>query len=272
MIDHWIPGRKARERKDFLRDLTPVVLMGRGHSGTRVLAFACMHLGIKLGASEELATGDADDRDFTDRVKKLTLSNVDVTSSRCVRRSDLRYFQKAVYEYYIRLGSPSGLWGWKFPETYIIGACLAHTFPRAKYLHLVRDGRDIAFKEHLTDNPRRKIGKKILSRTGALSLPRYLQAASSWAYQVDAFDQFRKTIPPDQVLDVTFERLCLNPAETIDRVCKFLQIEINEACRTYLSDGINRSKVAQYRENPPDQISQVEEHGGATLKRYGYVQ
>ena len=58
----------------------------------------------------------------------------------------------------------------------------------------------------------------------------------------------------------------------MDRVCKFLQIEINEACRTYLSDGINRSKVAQYRENPPDQISQGEEHGGATLKRYGYVQ
>ena len=58
----------------------------------------------------------------------------------------------------------------------------------------------------------------------------------------------------------------------MDRVCKFLDVELNKACQTYLSDGINRSKVAQYRENPPDQISQVEERVGATLKRYGYVE
>ena len=264
-------GSKTRETAAFLEEQAPVVLMGRGHSGTRVLAFACAHLGMQLGVSEGLATGDADDRAFTDSVKELGVRVLGATHPSELRARDLRAFQRAVRGYYERLGSPRGLWGWKFPETYLVAPLVARTFPRARYLHLVRDGRDIAFKEHLTDNPRRKLGRQILARRDALDLPRFLQAAHSWSYQVDAFDAFRRTIAPEQVLDLRFEELCQKPEATVERLCRFLEIPFTEACRSYLRDHVDPGKVAQYREHDPDEIRQVERAIGNTLQRYGYL-
>ena len=264
-------GAKTRDIASFLEVQRPVVLMGRGHSGTRVLAFACAELGIQLGVSEDLATGDADDRPFTDSVKSLCLRTLGLMRPEDVRRRDLRIFQHAVYGYYVRLGTPDGLWGWKFPETYLVAPLVARAFPRARYLHLVRDGRDIAFKEHLTDNPRRKLGKRILARRSALGLPRFLQAAHSWSYQVDGFDEFRKSVSPDQVIDIRFEDLCLEPEQTIARLCRFLDTEFTSGCRDYLRRSINTAKVSQYRENEPDRTRQVEAAVGDTLRRYGYL-
>jgi hypothetical protein len=262
---------RTREIAAFLELQSPVVLMGRGHSGTRVLAFACAHLGLQLGVSEGLATGDADDRAFTDSVKDLCLRTFGATHPSEIRPRHLRAFQQAVHGYYVRLGSPRGLWGWKFPETYLVAPLVARAFPRARYVHLVRDGRDIAFKEHLTDNPRRKLGKRILSRRDALGLPRFLQAAHSWSYQVDAFDDFRRAVAPEQVHDLRFEDLCLEPEATIEGLCRFLDVSFTAECRAYLRDHVDTKKVAQYRENDLGERRQVEAAVAGTLERYGYL-
>ena len=163
MVDH---RRKIKEQADFLSALQPVLLMGRGHSGTRVLSFACMHLGIQLGTSA--ATGDADDRTFTRTIKKIATRNLPPCTPDTVLEKDLIRFQNAVFRYYTTIGSPQTPWGWKFPETYLISAYVARTFPQARYIHMVRDGRDLAFKKHLTDDPKRKLGKKLLAYLDAM--------------------------------------------------------------------------------------------------------
>jgi hypothetical protein len=48
---------------------------------------------------------------------------------------------------------------------------ITKTFPHARYMHMVHDGRDIAFKYHLTDDPKRKLGNRILTLQNALTLP-----------------------------------------------------------------------------------------------------
>lgn len=259
----------SKEREAFFLEQRPVVIMGRGHSGTRVLAWACAHLGIDLGTSDDLATGDASDRNFTERVKRIAVRELrrgDVESATNVRR--LRAASRA---YHAGLGSPSGLWGWKFPETYVIAPLVTRAFPRVRYLHLVRDGRDIAFKNHLTDNPRRKLGRAILELNSALDEPRHIQAAVSWKYQVDSFDRFKAGLPKDQVLDLRFEDLCLHPFEEISRVCEFLGVLMTDACRRYLETEIKVGKVSQHRENDPALVVQVEDRIRDTLQRWRYV-
>jgi hypothetical protein len=265
-------SRADRERQAaLLAGQTPVVLMGRGHSGTRVLAWICTHLGIALGTSEDLATGDAEDEQFTEEIKAVALHDLGSKSDGKLQERALRRFQKAVAGYYERLGRPAGWWGWKFPETYLITPYIAATFPRARYLHLVRDGRDLAFKHHLTDDPRRKLGRTLLREAGALDLPHHLQAAISWAFQVDRFDAFRAHLPPAQVFDVKFEQLCEQPAEQTARLCAFLNLPLTESCRTYLRDEINTGKIRQYREADPQLVREVEQRVAPTLRRYGYL-
>jgi len=258
-------------RSATLAAMSPVVLMGRGHSGTRVLAWMCVHLGVTLGTSGPHIEGDPDDVRFTNKIKRLAARNLDVTSPARVREPALRRFKAAVSAYYAGLGSPSGMWGWKFPETYLIAPYVAGTFPRAKYLHLVRDGRDVAFKTHLTDNPRHRVGRAVLSACNALGLPEHLRAAASWQYQVDRFDAFREQLPASDVLDLRFEDLCTAPRESAERLSAFLGAPMTDACREYAATGIDTLKIAQYRDQDPRLVDEVERRIGATLRRYRYL-
>lgn len=268
-LDVLLGGNTAR--RTSLAAMRPVVLMGRGHSGTRVLAWMCVHLGVKLGTSGPHIEGDPDDVTFTNKIKALAARNLDVTSPDRVREGALRRFMSAVTAYYRGLGRPTGMWGWKFPETYLIAPYVARTFPNAKYLHLVRDGRDLAFKSHLTDNPRHRVGRAVVSACDALGLPDHLRAAASWAYQVDRFDAFRAQLPASNVMDIRFEDLCTNPRPIAERLSAFLGVPMTEACRAYAETGIDTLKVAQYQDADPRLVDEVEQRIAATLRRYRYL-
>jgi len=269
-IDFWNKGKNEKARA-FLAEQSPVIIMGRGHSGTRVLAWACTYLGLKLGTNEGLATGDADDVNFTRTIRKIATNNVGVTNVADLRNRDINSCLNAVYGYYQRLSPKEQIWGWKFPETYLIGAYIEKIFPKARYLHLVRDGRDIAFKNHITDNPKRKLGKKILSLKKAEQFPHHLQAAASWAIQVDLFEQFAQTISADKIFYLRFEDLCMKPLEVVGRLCDFLNLPLTNQCEKYLTENINTKKVSQYRENDPDLVKEVEKEIAPQLEKYQYL-
>lgn len=269
MFPLWRNRRRIKEQAEFLSALQPVMLMGRGHSGTRVLSVVCMHLGIQLGTST--TTGDADDRTFTRTIKKIATRNFTSGSLNHVRKKELICFQNAVLKYYKNISSPQTLWGWKFPETYLICDYIAQTFPHARYIHLVRDGRDLAFKKHLTDDPKRKLGKKLLGHINAMDLPHYLQAAMSWAFQVDRFDEFRKTLNSNQVLDIKFEDICREPMVAMQAVCEFLNIPMTERYEGHIIKQLDLNKIAQYKNEDPAKIREIESTIIGTLKRYHYL-
>ncbi len=266
----WLGSRrKIKAQAGFLSSLQPVLIMGRGHSGTRVLSYACTHLGIQLGTTS--ATGDADDRTFTRTIKKIAGRNLQPPAYGNVDEKDLARFQKAVFRYYKKIGSQEALWGWKFPETYLIGPYVERTFPQARYIHMVRDGRDLAFKRHLTDDPERRLGRKLLTQIGAMGLPHHLQAALSWAFQVDRFDAFCGGLPADRVFYLRFEDMCLQPLALMHRLCDFLRIPMTVDCERYLARQLEAGKIAQYKSEEPEKIRDVEKAVGATLKRHGYL-
>lgn len=247
----------------------PVVVMGRGHSGTRVLAWALEALGLRLGTLEEKATGDAQDRRFTKRIKRLAMRSVPLPATAPPTPRDIRRFRRRTVRFLDWIGDAPQGWGWKFPETYLIGPLVDAVFPQARYVHMVRDGRDLAFKQHLTDDATRGLGHRILEHLGALDEPHYLQAARSWDYQVKRFEDFAATIP-DRVHRMTFEELCDDPHATMERLCGFLDMPYNDAAREYLAANIRRGKVAQHREEDPDEVRSVEQLIAPTLVRCGY--
>lgn len=267
-----IPSRRAIER---LRDESPVVIMTRGHSGSRVLAWALQHAGVALGAIPEKKTGDIQDRRFTRRIKRIAIARLkgaDTDRATAVQAASL--LRKAVpCKRWIAENNPQhdlAQWGWKFPETCLIGPVVERAFPNARYIHLIRDGRDLAFKEHLTDDATRPLGKALLTAAGALNDPPHLRAAKSWALQERTLREFFQTLPDDRVHRVRFEEMVAEPTRTVARCCDFLGLSMTDACRDYLADKINPSKIAQHREEDPSRIAEVEQAIGDELHANGY--
>ena len=270
----WSNPRKDAERSQKLSEMSPVILMGRGKSGTRILSFMSVKLGLQFGTSGELATGDADDQKFTDEIKRIAFRNVGVVKLSEVDDKELVKFQKCVEAYHDRHAMAAEMWGWKFPETYMLAPFIEQTFPKARYLHLVRDGRDLAFKNHLSDDPNRKFGRKILERLKVMDQPHHVQAAVSWGYQVDNFDAFRSEIgaaAAGRIFDTTFEEMCANPRSVAEALCAFMGIDMTPECEEYLSQSVKTTNIAAYKQQPEALIEEATSRIRPTLKRYGYV-
>ena len=262
----------ATPRVEYLRRLEPCVVMGRGHSGTRVVSWICHHLGIEMGADPAaVPSGDPKERSFKHHQRIVATHSLDVRSADAVNFLDLNRFQKAVYGFHRRLGVGAGAWGWKFPETYLIGPYVARTFPRARYIHLLRDGRDVAFKRHLTDVAEHRLARAILRRRDALTLPHHLQAAASWALQVERFDVFQRTLSPSSVLTLRYEELAQHPIDATERIAAFLGMRVTTAACQYAATEVTAEHAQQFRQQDPERVREIEQLIGPTLRAAGYA-
>ena len=242
---------------------SPIVLMGRGHSGTRVLAYAVRALGVELGFTEAMDKGDPEDDKFRKGIGKLARQwRKGAAPSKKLRKLTEDWRRRA------NLTSP---WGWKYPETYLLVEAVHAAYPNARYIHMVRDGRDLAFKHHRTSVPKTKLGKALLSEIDALNDPPHLRAAKSWAYQVELFRDFAsKHLDPSQVHETTFEDFCRDPVHETERIAQFLNLPVPDEAREFLRGFINPKKIAQHREESPDLIADVEAAIGDALSANGY--
>jgi hypothetical protein len=259
----------SRQRAIRLAKESPLVVMGRGHSGTRVLAWALQKLGIQMGATEEVPTGDVQDLQFSRAIKRICRASLHRSPTLDADPRLLKCFHRSLDRYLDWLADTRGAWGWKFPETYLVPNYVAATFPQARYIHMLRDGRDVAFKHHLTDDPNRRLGRKLLTHLGALNLPHHVQAAMSWDFQVRRFEEFAQYTRPT-MCTITFESLCSEPVATMQTVCRFVGREMTPDCRDYLQEQIRPEKVAQYRSENPSQLAEVESAIAPSLARLGY--
>jgi len=244
---------------------SPIVLMGRGHSGTRLLSTICDLLGVSLFANNKSGSGDTSDTKFT---KAIISSACDVMGSGN-KLEGIDVFKKAVWKYFL-LHDGAEKWGWKFPETFLIPEIVHATFPNAKYIHILRDGRDLAFKSHLTDNPLKKLGKLILKKLDTFDKPAHIQAASSWAYQVNNFLSFSDSLPSNQIMHFKFEALCTDPIKISTQIADFLELPMTDDCLNFIKK-IDASKIGQYKENDPTKLAEVSQYLQSDLKKLNYL-
>ena len=241
--------------------------MGRGHSGTRIFSQFSSDLGFNLDAENEMLTGDVSDVRFTNQVKKIALDYL----RNGVTAKNINHLKSAVLDYYRKLQGSKLCWGWKFPETYLIGPLVLEVFPNARFLHIVRDGRDIAFKRHQTDRPDRPLGKWILGHMHVLEQPHHIQAAASWKFQVDSFDQWKINISTKNLLEVTFEHFIQYPVDAGKEIAGFLNRDFSADNTTSLEESINIKKVSQYKEQKARDLADIEAVIGDTLRRWHYI-
>ncbi|MFL5305410.1 MAG: sulfotransferase family protein [Polyangia bacterium] len=157
---------------------------------------------------------------------------VDGILGRLAEPSFVAIYQAMFRRYAEHVGKPR--WGEKTPHNLYFVADIAADFPGARFVHLVRDGRDVAVEQ-------------LRSAFG----PRNVYAAAAlWKQSTAAGAAARAHVPPAQWLDVRYETLVAEPERELRRVLTFLGEPFDPGVLRHQDSTIARER-AQTRDHRP---------------------
>lgn len=164
-------------------------------------------------------------------------------------------------------------WGEKTPQHLLFVKEIKSVFPKAKFVHILRDGRDVA----------------VSSRRVPVGPPSIYGIAKEWIRYVRAFEQLKSDLAPDEWLDVRYENLVQNTNSELARIFSFLgetptqvgtEVPLSNSKKYYVNLGdhmhsltksISTSKIGGYKNTFSNRELMVFEHVAAgALQSYGY--
>lgn len=197
----------------------PVVIGALGGSGTRVVARIVIQAGYVLGTNRNASEDAMEFVEFYDRwINRYLLRH---RAPLCQEEDALmaRDFLDCVARHRREIPEPEAPWGWKEPRSlYVLPFFHAH-FPEMKFIHVIRDGRDMAFSAN--QNQLRKHGGAVLG-PHLHDAPQPVRTAALWArINLDAAAYGEARLGA-RYLRVQFEALCRAPRETVETIQRFL--------------------------------------------------
>ncbi len=151
-------------------------------------------------------------------------------------------------------------WGDKTPAYNRDLQVLRTLFPDAQFIHVVRDGRDVALS----------IAKTNFGPTSAC------EAGVDWARSLALIDEFSRQLPREQFFELRYEELLARPVARMMEVADFLGIDDQDA---HLRGYVDRHLCAEVtqgnsgkwrREMTARNVERFEGVAGVTLARFGY--
>jgi Sulfotransferase family len=151
----------------------------------------------------------------------------------------------AVFETYAaERGKPR--WGDKTPLYMQHLPLLERLFPEARFVHLIRDGRDAALS-FLSVPPG--------IMTQGWGHPRDASGfACQWATEVRDARALGRRVGPGGYLELRYEALVADPAAALRRVCAFAGLEYDDAMLGYVGQTDSGRKEHQQRLNEPPRV------------------
>lgn len=162
-------------------------------------------------------------------------------------------------------------WGWKAPRTMLMLPFLHAQFPQLKFIHVIRDGRDVAFSKN--QNQARKHGCMLLSNWRERWLaPLAVRSATVWARaNLRAAEYAERRLGADQYMVVRFEDLCADPRDVAARILNFLGGDATDRANAIAEAEVEPpSSMGRWREHRPALVRRIEEAAGEALRKFGY--
>lgn len=173
------------------------------------------------------------------------------------------------YAYYIGLGidllyqnrSANKRWVEQTPEYTIQALDIAIMFPSAKFIHLIRDGRNVV---HSMVNS----GFPVAWATD------FTLACKTWVKFVETGLEAQRN-HPSRVLEVRHENLVSDPSSEFEKILKFLNASIDPSPSEYLKNNkVNSSfkgdKKTTWRDWDKNKLKSFMKIAGETLRQLGY--
>jgi hypothetical protein len=218
-----------------------------------------MFIGTNLNASEDAL----DFGDYADRwVNRFGAGSPPPT----IRAAMIDDLHATVDRHLAHLDPGARAWGWKEPRSIILVPFLASQFPRLKFLHVVRDGRDMAYSSN--QNQLDWHGRVLLGdRHAGASRP--VRSIALWSDLNLSTADYGETVLRDRYLRIRFEDLCRWPSPTIGRIFEFFGLtgDVDEIAGLEVQPS---PASGGWRTRAPDTLPDVHRLGAAALDRFGY--
>lgn len=260
------PNPTARGLPDELAIAGPNVIGATGGSGTRVLARIVRNAGMFIGSERNRYEDSVLFGAYSDRWIDKYVTAAAVTEA--TRERMLADLDTLVGSHCADLPADAAGWGWKEPRSIYLLPFFADAMPSLRFVHFVRDGRDMAFSEN--QQQVRKHGSAVLGRS-THRFNRPLRSITLWTeVNMQAADFGEQHLGPRRYLRIRFEDLCSNPGATVRSVFDFFGLEGD-------AEAIGNAEVkppptlGRWRAERGTKVAALERVAAHALERFGYA-
>jgi hypothetical protein len=244
----------------------PCIIGATGGSGTRVVARIVRHGGMFIGTNLNESTDALDFGDYSDRWINIALAGRDSPLSLAAKAEMVKDLKAVLERHLAPLGTGARAWGWKEPRCIFLLPFFHSQFPRLKFLHVIRDGRDMAYSTN--QNQLRKHGASLLQPAEAgWSQP--LRSIALWSRLNLMRADYGEARLRGQYLRIRFEDLCADPIPMINRIFEFFGLsgEVEPIARLEVKPP---ESMGRWRNQEPAALKELHRIGRAALERFGY--
>jgi hypothetical protein len=242
----------------------PNVIGATGGSGTRVVAEFVGEAGMYIGENLNFAGDAIAFGSYSDRWINAFLGSPDGLPAQVTADMTLE-LASVVEDHCSALSEEARCWGWKEPRSIYLAPFFSSCMPDLRFLHVVRDGRDMAFSRN--QQQLMKHGPAALQ--GRVSWRRPVRSIALWNRVNLAAAEFGERALGSRYLPVRFEDLCTDPVRTIERIYAFFGLDGDaQAAAAHVSppEGLGR-----WRERRTGLVRALEREAEPALRRFGYL-
>jgi hypothetical protein len=261
---------RLRSLEEYIRQMQPLIVMGMHRSGTsltaRLLKDLGIHMGSHLSRDAEAVHFQKINRQIYDSVGS-NWSEIDslveaMRSEEFIQKQAKRAREALFPEtrFYTRKPGISDFfgpqlwdslsqgetvyWGWKDPRTTITFPIWLRVFPQARFLHVLRNGIDVAISTHRRSHKqRKKIWKRIIRLDYRPITLDFDYCYQLWEKYVLFVLENKEIIPPDHFLEVCYEDLLSTPEQTLREITNFIEYPIQEDLLNAVCEQIDQGRL-----------------------------
>ncbi len=257
----------------------PLVIFGTGGSGTRAIATLARQAGYYMGANLNSAADSQELGNFAGEWSNRYLHDSNWIE-KMSEGSDQREFplpdqmaadfEAAIEEHRAALEDPDAPWGWKAPRTILLLPFVHRRLPSAQFVHLVRDGRDMAHSRN--QNQLQRHGRFVLPPSDK-RIPRPYASIMFWARVNLAATRYGERFIEGGYLRLRYEDLCSDPGEAAVRLRAFLDCPVSEERMRSIAIEVVRpsDSLGRWRELEAGKVKGLERRGNEALRTFGYL-
>jgi len=263
-------GVSARDRESQLRQMQPLILLGMHRSGTslavRLLADLGIHMGSWLSRDAEAVHfqklnrriyADTDSKwgQVDSLVQAMHSEEFIERQTVAVQRAlfhDKPFFKRdpVIVDFFgpelwtkVCQNEPF-TWGWKDPRTTLTFPIWLRLFPRTRWVHILRNGIDVAISVHRrSKKQQRKLRNHLFPVDYSPPTLDFGYSFRLWETYVSFVLEHKHLIPSEHYLEMRYEDLLSEPLEQLRRLLDFADHPIEDNRLLAISKRIDKSRL-----------------------------
>lgn len=240
----------------------PIIVGGNGHSGTRVFAEILALGGVFTGLKRVTKRTDSEDLRIISLlnrwVRPYVYREMDASSALQMKRE---FAQRLRIYFPLRIRK----WGFKNPRTMLLLPFFGEMFPRMKFVHVVRDGRDISLGNEFVGNA---YVDAFLSPDERVLSPEEKMIVF-WGRSNEAAARYGERVLKDRYLRMRWEDVCNDPLSKTRELLQFAgcPVEFAERIKSVVRKP---ASLGRWRGYPEEVRNRVQVRGERWLAEFGY--